>query len=338
MVQIRGRICTSLLKYPIMSKKIVGGLAVALAVWLAGCDYGVLGKKTAGKIDSVDKTVTVIVGQARDTVVQYLAKTRDGLLNYISTQSMKEAHDLSVGLMQGVIGYLDSADNRDRLALFLDSVITHTAGAARIELIKFKDELLDPVFVGQLRGMLRSIMQELVLNPTENLLTLVLSDRTRNQLDKMLRMVVPAVLNDSAIRQVAKLREALLGLDFKKDIAGLVDTALLVANHRLDSTLRPTIHNIVEDNTSTIRKNAGWIIAGLVVLAIAIGLVVYFVQRKKVLLNRGLLRQVTLQIEELKKTGPLGYDTLTSNIKDAMQTTGLEPHMSQFLDEEHIRK
>jgi hypothetical protein len=307
-----------------------------LTTQLVACDYGLIGKKTAAKVDNLDATVATTVDKARDSVMDYLVKTRVELLNYLRNNSTKEAHDLSVGIMQGVIGYLDSAQNRDNLALFFDSVITHVGSAARMQLIGFKDQLLDPVFIGQTQVLLRGIMRELLIHPADNLLNLALADHTRNQLDKMLQMAIPALLNDRAIDQVARVRNTLLGQNMKRDIASWVDTALLVANFRLDSTLRPTIHKIVDDNTSTIRKNANWIIAGLVALIIVVGLVVYFVQRKKVLLQRSLLRQVTLQIERLKRTAPDHYTALTTKIKDAMDQTGLEPHMSQFLTDEHI--
>jgi hypothetical protein len=312
-------------------------IALLLVTQLVSCEYGLLGKGTAGKVDSVDKTVTGIVGHAQDSVLRYLVKTREELFDFLRNSSNREAHDLSLGILQGVVGYLDSAQNRDYLAQFIDSIITHTAGSASRQLIRFKDQLLDPVFVTQTQSLLRGIMRELVLNPADNLLTLVLSDRTRVQLNKMLEMIVPAILNDKAIDQVARLRSALLGAAMKKDVASLVDTALVVANFRLDSTLRPTIHSIVDENTSTLRKNAGWIIAGLAALAIVIGFVIYFVQRKKVLTYRSMLRQVSVQIERMNKTGALSHDQLTSQIKDGMVSAGLEPTMSQFLDEEHIR-
>jgi hypothetical protein len=311
-------------------------LVIILMTQLTACDYGLIGKKTAAKVDNLDATVATTVDKARDSVMDYLVNTRVELLNYLRNNSTKEAHDLSVGIMQGVIGYLDSAQNRDNLALFFDSVITHVGSAARIQLIGFKDQLLDPAFIGQTQVLLRGVMRELLIHPADNLLNLALADHTRNQLDKMLQMAIPALLNDRAIDQVARLRNTLLGQNMKRDIASWVDTALLVANFRLDSTLRPTIHKIVDDNTSTIRKNANWIIAGLVALIIVVGLVVYFVQRKKVLLQRSLLRQVTLQIERLKRTAPDHYTALTTKIKDAMDQTGLEPHMSQFLTDEHI--
>jgi hypothetical protein len=311
-------------------------VVIVLTTQLVACDYGLIGKKTAAKVDNLDATVATTVDKARDSVMDYLVKTRVELLNYLRNNSTKEAHDLSVGIMQGVIGYLDSAQNRDNLALFFDSVITHVGSAARIQLIGFKDQLLDPAFIGQTQVLLRGVMRELLIHPADNLLNLALADHTRNQLDKMLQMAIPALLNDRAIDQVARFRNTLLGQNMKRDIASWVDTALLVANFRLDSTLRPTIHKIVDDNTSTIRKNANWIIAGLVALIIVVGLVVYFVQRKKVLLQRSLLRQVTLQIERLKRTAPDHYTALTTKIKDAMDQTGLEPHMSQFLTDEHI--
>jgi hypothetical protein len=312
-------------------------IVFSLLLQLTACNYGIFGKGTAGKIDSVNKTLKTVVGHAQDSVLDLVMKTREEIFDYLKNSSTKEAHDLSLGIMQGTIGYLGDSANRDYLAHFIDSIITHTAGATSRQLIQFKDQLLDPVFIRQTQSLLRGIMQELVLHPTDNLLTLVLSDRTRVQLDKMLEMIVPAVLNDKAIEQVSKLRGALLGPAARKDVALLLDTVLRVANYRLDSTLRPTIHSIVDENTSTFKKNAGWIIAALGALVIITGLVVYFVQRRKVMETREMLRQVTVQIERMNKTGALSHAELTSNIKDAMDTAGLEPKMNQFLDKEHVR-
>jgi len=203
-------------------------------------------------------------------------------------------------------------------------------------LIEFKNQLLGKESIDQVRQLLRTIMQELIVHPTENLLTIALSDTPRQQLNKLLRMVIPAIINDSAIGQIGKLREVLLGYNMKKDIAGWVDTALYVTNARLDSPLRKTINSIVDQNTSTIKKNAVPIIIGLIILAIVIGLVIYWVQHQKVQLNQSMLQQVTMKIEELKTIDPARYTQLTASIQQAMLNHELEHHMNSFLKERKI--
>lgn len=308
-------------------------LAFFASMQLAGCAYGLLGKKTT---QALDTTITASVAKLRTDAVLTINQTRDSLLNFLRYNSRQEAHDLSVGLLQGTIGYLDAPENRDNLAHFLDSVITHSTSAARVQMLQFKNDLLGPETSGQVRSLLHNAMQELVLHPADNLLTLALSNGTQRQLNQLLSMIIPAALNDSAIGQIGKLRSVLLGYNMKKDIAGWVDTALFVANRRLDSTLRPTIHSIVDENTSTIKKYAGSIITGLIILAIIVGLVIYFVQHKKVLLNKSMLHQVAVQIERLKSSDPSRYEQLTASIQEAMQNNQLEGVMNRFLKEERI--
>jgi hypothetical protein len=318
----------------------------AIAIWfaLSGCANGIVGKKTVAAVNQFGTTLSQSVDKAsaeldktRTDVLGTITQTRDTLFDFLRLSSEKEAHDISVGLLQGTVGYLDSPGNRDSLAQLLETLINHTAGPASDQLIRFKNRLLDPLFISQIRQFLQTVMEELVLQPTHNLLNLVLKDDTRIQLNKLLAMVIPAVINDSAIGQIAKLREALLGYNMKKDIAGWVDTALIVANYRLDSTLRPTIKSIVNENSSTIKRYAGDIIAGLVVLAIVIGLVIYYVQHKKVVKHQEMLRKVATEIEEFKKSHPADYDQLTSNIQNAMESGNLEKDMHQFLVKEGIK-
>jgi len=306
---------------------------------LTGCSNGIFGKngvhsinQAVGSVNQLDKTISHSVDEASATVVS----TRDSLLYFLRYNSATVAHDVSMALLKGTIGYLDDPGNRDALAHFLDSIITHTASPIRRQLILFRDSLLDEVFIRRTQQLLRGIMQELVVRPTANLLDMLTNDTRRQQLSNLLGMVIPSILNDSSIRQISKLRSALLGLDMKKDIAGWVDTALYVANRRLDSTLRPTIHSIVDENTSTIRKNAGWIITGLSIMAIIIGLVIYFVQHKKVMLNKNMLHYVTLQIEQMKDTDKGKYDELTTKIQRTMQNHQLEGQLNKFLKEERI--
>jgi len=313
-------------------------LILSLSV-LTGCSNGIFGKNgvsainhAVGAVNQLDTTL----GRSVVNATNIVNCTRDSLLFFLRYNSASVAHDFSMALLKGTIGFLDDPANRDALAHFLDSIITHTASPIRRQLILFRDSLFDQVFITHTQQLLRGIMQELVVRPTSNLLDLLTNDTRLGQLHKLLYMIIPSVLNDSSIAQIGKLRSALLGLQLKKDIAGWVDTALYVANRRLDSTLRPTIHSIVDENTSTIRKNAGWIIAGLSILAIIIGLVIYFVQHKKVMLNKRMLHYVTLQIENMKDTDKGKYDELTTKIQRTMQNHQLEGQLNKFLKEERI--
>lgn len=307
-----------------------------LIILISGCGYGIIGKKTTAAIQHLDKDVNTSIGLGRDTVVKYFVQTRDSLLNYLRMNSLQEAHDLSIGLLQGTVGYLDEPANRDRLALLFDSLITHAGAAARVQLIKFKDDLLDDRFIAQVRALLRGVMNELIQNPVGNLLNVALSDHTRRQLDYLLQMIVPAILNDSAIGQLGKLKNVLLGVNMKKDIASWTDTMMVVANERLDHTFRPTIKSIVEENSGVIRRNAGWIITGLCILVIVVSLAVFFIQQKRVNLSKSLLHQVTVQIENLKQEDRNSYNLLTNNIHQAMLNHELEGKMSGFLRENGI--
>lgn len=303
---------------------------------LTSCASGIFGKNTVAAVNKLDDNVVKSLAQLQDTVNKDVTSTRDEIFDFLRNHSEKEAHDISVGLLEGTIGYLDDPQNCDCLAQCLESLINHAGTAARSQLIQFKDELLDPIFIRQSRQFLNGIVQELLLHPTENLLNLALSDRTRNQLARMLRMLIPAVLNDSAIGQIGKLRNVLLGDNMKRDIASWVDTSLVVANYRLDSTLRPTIDRIVKDNGGVIRRYAGAIISGLIVLTIIIGLVVYWVKNRQVSQYQTMLNDVTLQIEGLRNSDPARYQQLTGDIQRSMLSKGLEGQLNRFLKDRHI--
>jgi len=309
-----------------------------IVIMLGGCGYGIVGKKTTAAIDDLQKNVVKAVDTTRDHIMQYLVNSRDSIFDFLRLNSQKEANDLSIGILQGTIGYLDDPVNRDRLSLFLDSLITHAGSAARIQLIQFKNELLDQQFVAQVQNLLRGVMRELILHPADNLLTIILSDKTRIQLQRMLTMIVPAILNDSAIRQIDKLRGTLVGVNLKRDIALLVDTALIVVDTNLNHRLRPTIKSIVEENTSFVRKNATWLLVAVGAIGIIVALIVYYIQRRKVKLNQDMLQQVTLQVERMREKGPQDYVSLKTNIKEAMQDHNLESEMHRFLTERHIHK
>jgi len=309
-----------------------------IVIMLGGCGYGIVGKKTTAAIDDLQKNVVKAVDTTRDHIMQYLVNSRDSIFDFLRLSSQKEANDLSIGILQGTIGYLDDPVNRDRLSLFLDSLITHAGSAARIQLIQFKNELLDQQFVAQVQNLLRGVMRELILHPADNLLTIILSDKTRIQLQRMLTMIVPAILNDSAIRQIDKLRGTLVGVNLKRDIALLVDTALIVVDTNLNHRLRPTIKSIVEENTSFVRKNATWLLVAVGAIGIIVALIVYYIQRRKVKLNQDMLQQVTLQVERMREKGPQDYVSLKTNIKEAMQDHNLESEMHRFLTERHIHK
>ncbi|HTR28576.1 MAG TPA: hypothetical protein VMH27_04870 [Puia sp.] len=320
--------------------------AVLISCWggFSGCGYGIVGKKTVASVNQLSSTASGSVDKATKAldktetdVLDALTRTRDTLFNFLRLNSTKEAHDISIGLLQGTIGYLDDEKNREALARLLETLINRAGGAAGQQLIAFKNQLLDRKFVGEMQAFLHVVMNELILHPADNLLTLVLSDRTREQLNKMLRMVIPAILNDSAIRQIGKLEDVLLGGRMKEKVAGLVDTALLVANHRLDSPIRYTINSIVEQNGGTIKKYAGSIIVGLIILAIIIGIVIYYVQHKKVVLHQQMLRKVALEIQKTKAAPAVDYETLTDNIQRAMEAGSLEKEMHRFLVEEGIK-
>jgi hypothetical protein len=298
----------------------------------SGCAHTLLGSDGVKAVNKLDKNV---VGEAQN-VLGEVHKTREEILDYLKFNSEKQAHDLSVGLLEGTIGYLDSEQNRKDLGQLLNTIIESSGSAARVELIKFKDELIDDYTVGQVQKLLRAVMQELIDNPSKNLLNLALGKTTRDNLQQMLYMIIPAILNKDAIGQIGSLRETLLGYDMKKDIASLVDTALIVADTNLSVRFRGTIKSIVDDNTSWIKKYGGWVIGALAGLVILVGGVVYFVQHKQAAMNLDMVRQVSTEIEELNRSNPAVYQELTNNIQSAMRSRGLEGRMNTFLKKEHI--
>jgi hypothetical protein len=319
-------------------------ILITLLLPATGCNYGIFGKKMAPVITHLDNTLgksvdtTVgVIDKTRADVLNTLNATRDAIFDFLINHSRKEAHDISVGILQGTIGYLDKEDNRKALAAWLAAIINSTVGPAREQLILLRDQLLDPRATKNLRILVQGIMHDLILDPTASLVNIALGERTRGELDSMLRMLIPAILNDSAIGQIAKLREALLGFDMKKQIAGLVDTALLVANGRLDSPIRYSIRAIVKENTKTLSGTAWALLIGLGLIAVIVALLL----RQRIKQREDMLSQVTMQIEQMNTTGtklhnPDAYKRLTESIAHAMAGRNLEVQMDKFLKDRKI--
>ena len=305
---------------------------------LTGCANGIVGRNTNANIKALDTTLASAVGKIRDSVILVVNKSRDGVFDYLKTGTESTSRDICIGVLKGTIGWLDAPENRDRLALLVDSLITHAGGSARFQLIAFRDSLLSEKFILRIRSLLRGVMQEVILNPSEELVNFALGDHTRRQLDSLLEMVIPAVLNDRGLAQIEKLRHILLGAAMKRDIAALIDTSMLVVNNRLDSPIRKTINSIVNDSTDSVRRNAYPIMYSLIAAAILIGLAVFFIQQYRLNQKKKILYYLTNEIEKFRKVDEGKYKTLTGNIRQTMLDNQLESSLSKILVEEGINK
>jgi hypothetical protein len=309
-----------------------------LAATLAGCANGIVGKNTNANLKAIDTTLTAAVGKLRDSVILIVNRSRDGVFDYLKTGTEATSRDICIGVLKGTIGWLDAPENRDRLALLIDSLVTHAGGSARTQLIAFRDSLLSEKFILRIRSLLRGVMQEVVLNPSEDLVNFALGDHTRRQLDSLLEMVIPAILNDRGLAQIEKLRHILLGAQMKKDIAALIDTSMMVVNNRLDSPIRKTINSIVNDSTDSVQKHAYAIMYSLIAAAILISLAVFFIQQYRLNQNKKILYYLTSEIEKFRDVDPDKFKTLTGNIRKTMLDQQLEGSLSKLLVEEGINK
>lgn len=316
-------------------RTIAGLLLICL---LTGCANGIVGKKTNANIQALDTNLNNSVEKIRNSVIAALNQSRDSVVDYLKYSTRSTSRDICIGILEGTIGWLDAPESRDRLALFIDSLVTHTGGSARTQLIAFRDSLLSKRFIGQIKSLLNGVMQEVVLDPSEQLVNFALSDHTRRQLDSLLEMVIPAVLNDRGLTQIEKLRHILLGANMKKDIAALIDTSMWVVNARLDSPLRKTINGIVNDSTDSVKKNAYPIMWSLIAAAILIGLVVFFIQQYRLNQKKKMLYYITNEIEKFRKVDEGHFHILTANIRQTMLDNQLESSLSKMLVEEGINK
>lgn len=303
---------------------------------LTGCANGIVGKNTNANIHALDQDLNASVGKIRDSVLLVVSKSRDGIFDYLKDGMESTSRNICIGILKGTIGWLDSAGNRDHLVAFIDSLVSHTAGDARFQLIAFRDSLLSNNFIAHFRSLLRGTMQELILSPSEELVNFALGDPTRRHIDSLLEMVIPAVLNDRALRQIEKLRHILLGPEMKKDIAALIDTSMLTLNDDLKGPLRTTISSIVNDTGDTVKKDAYPIMYSLIAAAILIGLAVFLIQQYRINKKKKILYYLTSEIEKFRNVDEGKFHTLTANIRQTMLDNQLEGPLSKMLAEEGI--
>jgi hypothetical protein len=309
-----------------------------IVLGISGCADGIVGKNTNQNIHSLSNTVDGTVIKTRDSVLYVITRTREELLNYLKSGTRETANSISIGILQGTIGYLDSAENRDRLALFMDSLITHTIGSARVQLIAFRDSLLSEKFINRTRSLLRGVVQELIVHPSEDLVNFALSDHTRLQLDALLEMIVPALLNDKALFRIEKLRSTLVGANMRKDVAGLIDTALITVNNQLKGELGKNLKTDLSQDADVITARARTIIIILAIAVIVVAAAIFFFQQRRLNEKKQMLFYVTKEIENFRNVDPDKFQTLTGNIRQTMLDKQLEGPLRKFLQEEGINK
>ncbi|MDP4218261.1 MAG: hypothetical protein Q8927_18830 [Bacteroidota bacterium] len=314
----------------------IQGLAYA-AILLAftGCANGIVGKNTNKNIADLNTTLNKTTG----TLSELIARSCDSVLDYLHDGTRKTTRDLTMGALEGTIGYLDEPANQQRLVQLVDSLIIHAVGNSRYQLIQLRDSLVSPYFIKEVRTLAHDLMHELVLNPAADLVDLALRKDTRDKLDALLRMPITAVLNDQAIAQIGKLREALLGADMKRNIAGLVDTALVTLNARLDTPLRHTIGKIVSENEKNTKNNVNGILYVIIGGVVLIAIVIFVLQELRVRHKKKMLYYVTREIENFRKTnGETNFKQLTDQIRETMLNQRMEGDLRKFLYEEGINK
>jgi len=290
--------------------------------------YGIFGKKT---VDAVTDTLSKdINGLKKDVLI------------YLSDSLSKTANKAAIGILDSVIRILGDDKNQKRINTLMDGLIKNSVGSTRQELITFKDSLLDTKFRKQLGSTLQIIMNDMVVNPSERLIDYATGDQTREHLDKLLRMIVPATLNDSAIKRVNDLRTALLGDAMKKDISGLVDTALGTVNSRLKGDLGTNLNKAVAQNTKTVGVEIKDIILYACIAILILGLIFYFLYSRMMKKKNDMLFTLSNSIEEFRKDdgtpNQANFHKLTSEIRENMVRMQLEEDMKNFLIKKNINK
>jgi len=296
-------------------------------------EYGLVGKQTmAGVNQSVDTLSRDINGLKRD------------IINYLNNDLDETVRKSVVTTLNGVIESLGNPEHQKGLDSLLSGLINSTGGSARRQLLAFQNGLLNPYFVNQLKITLRDIMNEVVVSPTTRLLDSITGDNTRNHLDRLLRMIVPALLSDSAIGQINTLRSTLLGPPMKRDLAGLIDTALMTVNAQLGSgnSLKQNIHDMVTQNADTIGQKAINIFIIIGVIVLVLGLVFYYLHARLMKKKNDMLFTVSNSIEEFRKMDKTKdqehFHELTATIHDNMVKAQLEEDMKKFLIKKNINK
>ena len=312
----------------------------AIVLLLAtGCANGIVGKNTNKNIADLNTTVR----QTDSTLSRLITDSRNDVLNYVKDSTRKTTRDISMGILEGTIGYVDDSVNRKNLIELIDQLIDHAGGHTRVQLITLRDSLINQRFIDHVSRLAHGLMHELIVQPGTDLLNVVLGQTTRRNLDALLRMPIVALVNDSAIGQIGKLRDALLGPGMKRSIAGLVDTALIALNARLDTPLRHTIVDIVQQASKKVgdegKKDVNSILYVIIGGIILIAVVLFVLQQLKLREKKRMLYCVTREIEDFRKTNTeANFQQLTGHIRDRMLDEGLEGKLRKFLYETGINK
>jgi len=292
--------------------------------------------------DSTNKTLRFV----DTTILNELDSVLKQIIVYLEYGIGNTTEHISKGTLKGSIGYINQTKGIDTIALQLDHLIHYTAGPAREELIQLKNSLLDITFQKQLKQSIRIVREEALIATVNELEDAVLGQKNQARVSGMLRLLIPSMLNDSAIRQIGLTKDTLLGKNTQHMVANLMDTSLGVFNKRLDNDFLPKIEALIK-KTKNDASEIVWIwVLGAALIAVAVFAFIYYKKHDE---KDKMLFQVAYSIEkglaqEPKGKLPIGheedrpYHKLSKSIYDSMMISQLEPEMKKFLEKKAIKR
>lgn len=254
--------------------------------------------------------------------------TGQGLAQGLSSKT----DSIGRALVAGLRDELSSAETKEKLARFIDSVVNpvtvslkNTTGSLRDSIINHQtiiwaDSLVEELTGNHLNKNMRQIQASLIGKTKTDVL----------EMRNALRQLFAEVLSDTTKQKLGLIRDELLGPKTNAAITKIVDTAVV---HLVDSSLarlsakyRSDFGPEIKDNLSFIHRNA---VGLLITLGCIAAFIVFLIWQNR----KKYLRMVTLltkQIHDIPEQHV--YDTVTEKIKSEAITTGLEPDLRDILD------
>jgi len=262
----------------------------------------------------------------------------EGLMDELKSNADTIGTQFLTGMVQG----LTSDSSKQRLSLFIDTLIIRLGYNTNKQLVGIRDSLLNDY----INRWVQSIIEDAIGNNTRLKLGALrdelLGDKTISRLIGMRNSLLnyylqqyltdleknigPNILNDSTMQKLGIVRDTLIGARSNTLIKSIVDSAMVTIASRFNNDINPNL----KGDLSFLQKNASWLFS---LICFIVLFIIWFVWRQKEKYLR-LSKLLTVQIADVQEKNV--FESLKDNISKHAKVIGVEGDLRDLLSEEGL--
>jgi len=256
-----------------------------------------------------------IVGSIEGFNVQF--DRLNNSIDYIRQHPDSLGGKLGAGLTKGVVDSLTSAESKRKIGETIGAVMEAMMDTATAKSPALMDSLLGPAFQKRLSQ---------ALGITDSQLTVIVGHLLGPKTRRNIAALRDTLLGDVLLSRMAALRDTLIGPVALGQLTAIADSVLLTAHRRYLSDIQPGLR----EDLGFVKKNAEGLLILIAALTAGIIAFVWFQKRR----YQQMLQTVAFQIHTIPDRTQ--YDDLTNRIRLSAQERGLEPALRKALASQGI--